>query len=424
MNYLLMAKNSMKKNVRKQITFIITCIIAITFHFLYTTLIYNNGTILIAKASILGIILKASIGIIIIILSFFTIYSYTSYIRLRSREFKIKLLIGMTRGELALCILFENLILMAACLSIGILLGTIFSKFFFLVIINYLGFPNLLFSLGTVNYISTLEFFIILYVIITLRTLKLLKKPATLKKSILLKPTKKVKGLVYILLIIADLGALVYQANNGGVLYLYIWISCMLILYGMVFYLRKFAFNLMKKTGYFNKSNFLLLKQFSRNIEKDNLFIFLIAYSSFLFITYNLVCEVGVFNKYSYEISSNGLKIFRLITLFTNLLFFAISSSITYFKFQMELESIARYFKKLYMLGITKEEFDFLIKYRLRILFFLPCTLCAITSVLFVLTGTHIRHFGLNQGVIATSYFYNIYGYKKAKKLYMEAELL
>lgn len=419
MNYFVMAKNSLKKNMKNQVTFLIICIISVTLHFLYTTLVYNSGTVLISKVSLLAIILKASIVIIIILLSFFTIYSYTSYIRLRKKEFTIKILIGMTKNELALCLMLENLILMVVCVSVGIILGTIFSKIFFLLIINYLGFPNLLFSLSAVNYTSTLEFFIILYVIIVLRTRRLLKNMDKSNDFNLCKPIKekveKIKIYAYIIIYILDIVAIIYTTQTGGKKYLYLWLACMLMIYGVVFYGRKALIFLMKKGNGLYKSKFILLQQFATNVKKDSVFIFLIAYVSFLFITYNLVCEIGVFNKYSGGISGGELRIFRLLAMFTNLLFFAISSSITYFKFQMELENINKYFKKLYMIGVTKEEFEFLIRYRLRILFFVPCTLCAVASIIFVLSiGFHSRRFSFNEGVILIAYAFNIYGYKKS----------
>jgi len=426
MNYFIMAINSLKRNIRKQITFLITCIISVTLHFLYTTLIYNNGTILISNPSAFSIIFKISLGIIIILLSFFTIYSYTSYIRVRRTEFKIMLLIGMTKRELALCLLFENLILMFLCMSLGILLGTIFSKFFFLLVINYLRFPILRFSLSSINYISTLEFFIIIYAIITLRTTRLLKNMYDVNNSIVRNPKKiigkKFKLIIFVFLIMADVYALVNQAKIDSINYLYIFIGCILMIYGIVFYGSNLMLVAIKKGYYFHKSNFLLMKQSATNIEKDKMFIFLLAYVSFLFINYNLICEYGIFIKYS-GITIRELRVFRLITFLTNILFFTISSSITYFKFQMELVNINKYFKKLYMIGITKEELDLLIKHRLKSLFFLPCTICAITSIILVLT-INIRHVNLNGGIIGTSYLLNVYAYKKALRMYVEANPL
>ncbi|MPQ33229.1 FtsX-like permease family protein [Clostridium estertheticum] len=425
MNYYIMAKNSLRRNIRKQITFLITCIISSTLLFLYTTLIYNNGTVLISLPLVFGsLIFTASLGNIIMLLSFFTIYSYTSYIKLRSTEFKIMLLIGTTKNELALCLLFENLILMFVCMSIGILLGTIFSKFFFLLVINYLNFSNLGVSLSSINYMSTFEFFIIIYVIITLRTTYLLKDMHTVNNFIIIKPKKiigkKIKLIIYLFFIITNVCFMIYQTRIGSNSYsIYTWIDCLLMIYGLVFYGNKLTPLAINKGHHFHKNIFLLIKQSATNIEKDKVFIFILACVSFLFINFNLICEYAIFIKHS-VMSINELKVLRLITFLTNLLFFTISSSITYFKFQMELVNINKYFKQLYMIGITKEEFDLLIIYRLRSLFFLPCTLCAITSIILVLT-MHIQHVNLNEFIIVTSYFFNIYAYKKAVRLYMES---
>ncbi|WAG63181.1 FtsX-like permease family protein [Clostridium estertheticum] len=352
------------------------------------------------------------------LLSFFTIYSYTSYIKVRRTEFKIMLLIGTTKNELALCLLFENLILMFVCMTLGILLGTIFSKFFFLLVVNYLNFPNLRVSLSSVNYMSTFEFFMIIYVIITLRTTHLLKNMHTINNFIVRKSKKiigkKIKLIIYLFFIITDVCCMIYQLRIGGnSFYLYTWIDCILMIYGLVFYGSKLIPLAINRGHYFNKNIFLLIKQSATNIEKDKVFIFILACVSFLFINFNLICEYSVISIYE-------LKVLRLITFLINLLFFTISSSITYFKFQMALVNINNYFKQLYMIGITKEEFNLLIIYRLRSLFFLPCTLCAITSIILVLT-MHIQHVNFNEFIIGTSYFFNIYAYKKSVRLYMES---
>lgn len=425
MDYMRIVKSNLKRNTKNYITFLLTGIISITLYFLYTTLVYNSGTAIIEKGSILGGLLKSSILIILIILIFFTIYSYTSYIRLRINNFKIMLHVGMTRGELMRCVVLENLFLTFLCLLVGTALGTIFSKVFFLGVMDYLGFSDLKFSLGLLNYISTLTFFVILYIIITQRTRKILNGIDTMNNAGRQKLTARLSGVVkhavFIMLIALAVMTRIHIQGTKNTFYLYVWIWCMIFIYVTVFYVSSFCIYILKRRKSFYKRHFLFIKQLMRNLEKETNFIFMLVYISFLFITYNWVCEVNVYFQLSEQITDNGIKIFRVIAFFTNLVFFAISSGILYFKCQMEQEDNIQYFKKLYTIGLTKEEYKRLIKYRLLTVFFTPYVLYAITSFIFIIaTGIDKRVIRFTVSIMVLSYLFHIYGYDKAKKLYTD----
>lgn len=427
MNYFVMARNSLKKNIGKQTTFIITCIVSSTLYFLYGTLIYNRGRKVAEPTNLLGITLKSSMAIIIIMLGCFIIYSYTSYIRRRSRDFKILMLLGMTKKELIICLLLENLFLMLICVGIGIILGTIFSRFFFILTINYVGSPNLSFSLSKINYIYTLYFFIVLYLFTAKRTGKLIRSIDTLNKVKTSKCKGKMRETMKAVLLMFFIAMAIYtKAKEKQNIHLYAWIVCMLILYVMIFYISKIVMHILRRKNSFYKNNFLLMKQLVRNIEQDDVFIFFLSCAGFLFITYNVFCHVDLFIRYSKHISSQELNIFKFISIFTNIVFCAISSSIMYFKSQMELENTYDYFKKLYMLGMTKEEHKLLIKYRLISVFFTPITLYSIVSIVFITTIEIYMGITIftEVKIIALSYFFTLYGYNKAKKLYYEINML
>ncbi|MDT8716900.1 ABC transporter permease [Clostridium sp. 19966] len=426
MNYFAMTKDSLRKNSKKYITFVIICIISITLEFLYTTLIYNSEIELVERNSVLSIILKSSISIIILTLSSFTIFSYTSYIKLRINDFKIMLLLGVTKKEIALWVFYENLFLTLFCLLAGLILGTIFSKIFFLMVISYLGFYSISFSLGMMNYVSTLELFILLYIIITIRTNKMLRNLAggsdeNIMKQKLEKFREIIKLIVLVIFIFFAVWARVNKNENG---YIFVWICCMIGLYVTVFYLSKLWSYIMKKRNSYYSRNFLSVKQLVKNIENDKNFIFWVAYISFLFVTYSWICELSVFNEYSKAITMGGIKMLRFIALIGNVIFFGISAAAIYFKAQIEMENTGAYIKKLYLVGLTKKELDLLIKYRLVSMFFTPCTLCIIMSLIFMLfIGIHSQLVFFTRLVIVICYSFHVYGYKKARKLY-EVNLL
>lgn len=425
MDYITMTRTSLRKNAKKYLTFLIICIIAIMLQFLYSTIIYNGHGEIIKRGGILGMILRSSIDIIIVMLAFFTIYSYNSYIKLRIKEFKIILLLGATKGELKLCLFIENLLLTSFCLGVGLILGSIFSKLFFLVIVSYLGVPNAEFSLGLINYLSALELFVLLYIIMSFRTSRVIKHLTEIHISLRGKWRERCIEAIKLIILLLHIALAMFEKNmeakNPNSFYFFVWICCMTIIYISVVYLSRVASYLMKKRNSFYSRNFLLVKQVMRNIEKDKVFIFAIAYISFWFITYNWIGEVSVISDYSKAVSAMGSKIFRLIALISNVLFFGISSSVIYFKAKMEMDEVSDYMKKLYLLGATKKEINLLIKYRLISMFFTPCTISIVTSLIFTaFIGPRVKLIFFTRIIIVICYFFHIYGYERARRLYGE----
>lgn len=429
MDYKSIVFSSLKKNIKKYMVFLVSGIISTALYFLYTTLVYNSGTMISEKGSIFGTILRSSISIIIVMLSYFTIYSYSSYISLRLRDFGIMLRIGMTKRELSVCITLENVFISAMFLLVGLCLGSVFSKIFFLAVLNYLGLSGLSFSLGVMNYIATLMFYIIIFIIITIRTGRILseintsanaKSRGKLRRLVL----KVFKHIIFIALVFSEVMIKIYFVQGHIKSVMYIWIGCMILIYGSVFYISSLCVYILKKRNSLYGGNFLRIKQLIRNIQKDKNFLFTLAFISFLFLSYNWICEESVYNYLTRGLTEGSMRMFRVIAFFTNILFFTISSSISYFKCQMELESNTRYFKKLYLIGLTKEEYNSLIKYKLLSIFFTPYTLCFITSILFIIgAGADIRMVKFIGSILILSYLFHMNGYSKVKKLYMNANL-
>ena len=196
-----------------------------------------------------------------------------------------------------------------------------------------------------------------------------------------------------------------------------VWIACMILLYLLVYYVGRLLARIIKQRNLFYRRDFLLIKQFSEILEKDKSFIFILAFASFLFISYNWIAVSGVLGTFPTGVTEGGMKIFTAISFFAYVVFLAISSGIIYFKCNMELEDILRYFRKLYLIGLTRNEFDSLIRYRLVGIFFIPCTLCTfVTSLFAVYIGIDLRFIF----IIAFNYAFHLYGYRKTRKLYTE----
>lgn len=78
--------------------------------------------------------------VIILIFSFlFILYSTTTFVRARKKEFGLLTLLGMTQAEMRRMVFLENGIIAAAALATGLGLGVLLSKLFFLAVASVVG---------------------------------------------------------------------------------------------------------------------------------------------------------------------------------------------------------------------------------------------------------------------------------------------
>lgn len=121
-------------------------------------------------------------GIIYVFSFFFVLYSMSSFLQSRKKEFGILKINGMSDGQLRWMVFLENMVIGLFATVIGILLGLVFSKGILLVAENVLVadvtlnfyFPTLAIIITFVSFIL-LFFCISLFVIFVLRTKKLVQ---------------------------------------------------------------------------------------------------------------------------------------------------------------------------------------------------------------------------------------------------------
>ncbi|GFZ31318.1 ABC transporter permease [Clostridium zeae] len=420
MDYLGIAIKNLSKNIGKYTTFFIACISSLALNFIHSTLVYNDIT-LISKNNLLIIILKLSMVIIIGMLCYFLIYAYISYMKLREKEFKLLMLIGMTQKELFGVLLVENTILLSICLIFGILLGAVFSKIFFMSLLKYLGLNSINLRLIKINYISIISFGIVLYVILGRMAKKVLIDITTLEKyqgeRFILKVKRGAKVLALIALIILNVWLWIHSASNKNYVPTSKWVNCVTFLYLLIFYVSKLILSFFNKKKYFYNGKFLSFQATIKNLYKGDTFLFRITFFSFLFITYNSIYKIYIHD--TARITVNEIKILNLIDSFTNITFFFILASILYFKSQIELEYMKDYFSRLYLVGLTKNELRATAKRLLTSIFFTSCTLNCFMTVFYLLwVKIDFGYFKSNLILLLLAYIFNFIAYSKARDKY------
>ncbi|MBL4931499.1 FtsX-like permease family protein [Clostridium paridis] len=423
MNYTVVVWENFRRNIRKFAAFITACTISITLNFVYSTLVNNKEILLIAKNNLVVATLRLSFIIIILILSFFLVYSYNSYIRSRDKEFKLLMFIGLTKKELFKLVLLENLLLIILCSLLGAILGGVFSKISFVALIKYLGVSSLTYNLEKINFMSILLFSTIIYLIVLTRTRILLRKVNIYEESNTSGYRERIRKYInrgfLIVILITDIVMWIDSFKDKSLIYLSNWLNCVLLIYVIVFYFSKLCLYFFKKKKVFYNGRFLLFKETIRNLEKGKVFIFYITFFSFLFITYNSIYNNIIFNQV--QITGSEIKILELIAFFTKVLFFIILSNILYYKSQIDLEYIKEYFQKLYLIGLTKDELRVTASRLLKSIFFMSCTLNMIITIIYSLwIKMDIRLIQSNNILIVLSYMFNCIAYINAKKKYKE----
>lgn len=89
-------------------------------------------------------LIKAASGVIAIFTFLFLAYAGAAFTRSRMKEFGLLSLVGLTRGQLVRMIVWENVIIAVAALVLGLGVGLLFLKLFFMIISLLLRMPEAL----------------------------------------------------------------------------------------------------------------------------------------------------------------------------------------------------------------------------------------------------------------------------------------
>ena len=103
----------------------------------------------------------------------FLLYSGAAFVRFRMKEFGLLTMLGLTRRQLVRMILWENLIVAASALTIGLGMGLLFLKLFFMAISALLRLPEELpFYAGAPVWIQTIAVFGSFFTVVSLVSLR------------------------------------------------------------------------------------------------------------------------------------------------------------------------------------------------------------------------------------------------------------
>lgn len=133
-----LAMNSIKKNKRLYIPYILTCIGMVMMFYIVSFLTYNGTLLDMPGGDIMYTCLHLGCCVIAVFALIFLFYTNSFLIRRRKKEFGLYNILGMGKANLAVVLVWESLIILMISLAGGLFSGILFSKFAELAMINIL----------------------------------------------------------------------------------------------------------------------------------------------------------------------------------------------------------------------------------------------------------------------------------------------
>ncbi|OIK16168.1 hypothetical protein BIV60_05880 [Bacillus sp. MUM 116] len=194
------------RNKRTYSAYFLSSAFSVLIFFIYALFIFHPE---IKKGVTSGtaVQLMTAAEVIMYVFSFlFVLYSVSTFLKSRKREFGILMMHGMTKGQLNRMVFLENMLIGLGAVAVGIGLGIITGKLFLLVGSKMIGIPPLPFFLSKKALLLTIGAFLILFLSISFFTTILVR----VNKLIDLfqagtKPKKEPKASVFLSLLSAIL---------------------------------------------------------------------------------------------------------------------------------------------------------------------------------------------------------------------------
>lgn len=175
MTFRSLALSNVRGNRRAYAAFVLSSVFSVLIFYLYAAFLYHPGVV---NGDIYGAgqVRKGMLAceyLIAIFSFFFVLYSNSAFMKTRKKEFGLYSLFGMTRGQIRKMVLYEGVFLALVAIVVGIALGMLFSKLFFMALSVLLetGAP-IAFAVPWKAVVLTGAGFFALFLLITLLTLR------------------------------------------------------------------------------------------------------------------------------------------------------------------------------------------------------------------------------------------------------------
>jgi putative ABC transport system permease protein len=165
-----MAFKNIRRNFNNYFIYFVSMVFSIMIYHVFTSIQYNEQIVNLqeAKSSIFATFKTSSI-IIALFAGIFIWYSNSFFIKRRKREIALYSLMGVMKKEIGRMLFYENLLMGVLALGTGVLLGSLLSKLFVMLLLQLMGYSiNVKFAILLQPLVNTSIMFSILFLITSL----------------------------------------------------------------------------------------------------------------------------------------------------------------------------------------------------------------------------------------------------------------
>ncbi len=281
------------------------------FFFIFSTVYFNEQVVQVKETESIQYVLTIPGVALIVFTVFFISYAHSIFIKRRKSEFGLFLTLGMSSRDIGKLLLIENCVIAFASIVSGILAGIIFSKLFFLLLINVVGIQEILFHINSNMLTYTIAVFLVVFFVAIGRSLFFVLKRNV---AISLKSDKTAESIKLKSPLIGGMGAIIligsiiglyfmYTDPIAGGEYLLLWtLSTLLGLYIIIYQFTSFFIELAKKNKPYYYRRLLYLTSLDYKFKQLTSVLMLVTvmimvtilYSTIILYTYTLTEEEAI----------------------------------------------------------------------------------------------------------------------------------
>ncbi|NLO90341.1 MAG: ABC transporter permease [Clostridia bacterium] len=187
MTFLQFALNNVKRNTRVYLAYFLSSVFTIMVFFSFAVNLFHPVIVGKRGGAIEQILGQTEVAILVFSF-FFVLISVNAFLKVRSKEFGILMILGMSNKQLRRLVFLENMVIGCLAIIVGITIGLVFSKLFLMLLSSILSYGSLSFYFPYKAILLTTGFFILIFLGISALTPLLIRASNIVT---LLKGTKK-----------------------------------------------------------------------------------------------------------------------------------------------------------------------------------------------------------------------------------------
>jgi putative ABC transport system permease protein len=319
---------NIKRNFHNYLIYFVSMVFCIMIYYTFTSIEYNKQVADLAAESMkVSTAFHAASIVIAVFVAMFIWYSNSFFTKKRKKEVALYSMLGVKKKQIGRMLFYENIVMGGMALACGILIGTLFSKLFVMILIHIMSFDvNVKFAISLKAIITTIMVFLVIFIIASLHSYTLIYRFQLIElfKSEKVAQKEPRASLILAILSIIFIGTGYYMAltYKFDVLpKLLVILVCTVIGTYMFFSsLLVFLVKLSKKnkTKYFRGLNMIGTSQLLYRIKANGRSLATIAVLSATTITamgtaaslyYDQVNSINKFTPFSYDYKSKGKSV-------------------------------------------------------------------------------------------------------------------